>query len=242
VWDILLNDLPSRKTSVPFCMKNIVKHLPFLFIITALVSVACNSKHGNTQSGKLQKRDTLYVEYTIDNIDSFAKASGDSTLLKQIYNDSAQMGEFVSAAYKIRMPLLPQGYVNDYVHLFTPAQIASLDSLIGNYEKETTNQVAIMTIDTQWIKIDSFDNFVIKAHNIWGVGRKDKNNGILIGICPGYRKMRFSFGYGIEKALINEATQQIIETFIIPAYRKGNYFEGTRDALLEIMKRVREIK
>lgn len=214
-------------------MKNITKHISFLFIITALACVACKPRNINTQSGKLPKRDILFVEVSAD--------STDIAYAKQMSADSLH-GEFVSPAYKKQLALLPRGYVNDYVHLFTPSQIAALDSLIGNYEKETTNQVAIMTIDSQWIKIDSFDNFVIKAHNVWGVGRKDKNNGIMIGICPGYRKVRISNGYGIERVLTDEETQAIIKTFMVPAYRKGSYFEGTRDALLEIMKRVRKIK
>jgi uncharacterized protein len=140
------------------------------------------------------------------------------------------------------IPLKPTDYVNDYIHLFTQPQIHSLDSIIINYEKKTTNQVAIITVDSQWIKKDSFESFVRKVFKSWGVGQKDKNNGIVIAICPGYRIIRIENGYGIEKVFTDEQTYQIIQNIIVPAYKKGEYFEGTRNALVEITKRVPAIE
>jgi uncharacterized protein len=163
-------------------------------------------------------------------------------------NSNTQTGKFPKRdtmfveVNNVKKPLVPTDYVNDYIHLFTQPQINSLDSIIINYEKKTTNQIAIITVDSQWIKKDSFESFVTQLHNTWGVGQKDKNNGIVIAICPGYRIMRISNGYGIEKVFLDEQAQQIIQNFIVPAYRKGEYFEGTRNALIEITKRVPAIK
>lgn len=163
-------------------------------------------------------------------------------------NSNTQTGKFPNRdtmfveVNNVKKPLVPTDYVNDYIRLFTQPQINTLDSIIINYEKKTTNQVAIITVDSQWIKKDSFESFVTQLHNTWGVGQKDKNNGIVIAICPGYRIMRISNGYGIEKVFLDEQAQQIIQNFIVPAYKKGEYFEGTRDALVEITKRVPAIK
>lgn len=163
-------------------------------------------------------------------------------------NSNTQTGKFPKRdtmfveVNKVKKPLVPTDYVNDYIHLFTQPQINSLDSIIIDYEKKTTNQVAIITVDSQWIKKDSFDSFVLQLHNTWGVGRKDKNNGIVIAICPGYRIMRINNGYGIEKVFTDEQTHQVIQNIIVPAYKKGEYFIGTRDALVEITKSVPAIK
>jgi uncharacterized membrane protein YgcG len=213
-------------------MKNMLKQTGLVAVVTIVAlyfsGTAC------TQTGKIPKRDTLFVEVSGDNIDS--------SLLKKVYGDTVQPGEFVSANYTLRIPLIPKDHVNDYINLFTPAQIATLDSLIMQYEKKTTNQVAIITIDNRWIKVDSFESFITKVHNVWGIGQKDKNNGILIGICPGHRKMRISNGYGIEKVFTDEDTKKVIDSFILPEYKKGNYFEGTRNGLQAIMMKVGTIK
>jgi hypothetical protein len=212
-------------------MKNMLKQIGLLAIVTIALYF---SRTACTQAAKLPKQDTIFVEVSRDNIDS--------TLLKKVYGDTVQPGEIVSANNTLRIPLIPKDYVNDYINLFTPAQIATLDSLIRNYEKKTTNQVAIITIDNRWIKVDSFELFITKVHNVWGIGQKDKNNGILIGICPGHRKMRISNGYGIEKVFTDADTKKVIDSFILPEYKKGNYFEGTRDGLRAIMMKVGTIK
>lgn len=213
-------------------MKSLVKHLCLLFLITGITYASCQQQ--NTRSGKVPKGDTLFVEVPAD--------SADIAYARKALGDSLQEGEFVSSAFKKQIPLVPQDYVNDYIHLFTQPQIATLDSIISNYEKKTTNEVAIVTIDSQWIKKDSFESFLLKLHNTWGVGQKDKNNGIVIAICPGHRIARINFGYGIEKVFAEEQTKQIIDTYMIPAYRKGDWFTGTRDALNEITKIIPAIK
>jgi uncharacterized protein len=142
----------------------------------------------------------------------------------------------------VKKPLVPTDYVNDYIQLFTQPQISSLDSIIIDYEKKTTNQVAIVTVDSQWIKKDSFESFIQKVFNTWGVGQKDKNNGIVIAICPGYRIIHIENGYGIDKVFTDDQTHHIIQNIIVPAYKKGEYYEGTRNALIEITKKVPAIK
>jgi uncharacterized protein len=213
-------------------MKSIAKHLSLLFLLTGIAYASCQQRNSNTQTGKFPNRDTMFVEYKVKDTDSLAKA----------INDSLRTGEFVSSAYTVRIPLIPTDYVNDYIHLFTQPQINTLDSIIINYEKKTTNQMAIITVDSQWIKKDSFKSFVLQLHNTWGVGQKDKNNGIVIAICPGHRIVRINNGYGIEKVFTDEQTHQIIQNIIIPAYKEEKYFEGTRNALIEITKRVPAIK
>src|SRR5437773_10080317 len=88
----------------------------------------------------------------------------------------------------------PVGYMNDFEKIFTPDQIETLDSLIADFEKRTTRQIAIITIDTTMMKREYLDSWTLKVMNTWGIGQKEKNNGILIGISRGYRIMRIQNG------------------------------------------------
>lgn len=127
------------------------------------------------------------------------------------------------------------GFVNDYENLFTDREEIILDSLIKIFEKRSTIQIAVVTIDTILTSSDRIDALTLRLARHWGVGQKYKNNGVLIAISRGYRKMRIQNGYGIEKVLTDKETKQIIDKVFIPKFRDANYFEGTFNGLLELM-------
>ena len=127
------------------------------------------------------------------------------------------------------------GFVNDYENLFTDHEEAILDSLIKNFEKTTTVQIVVITFDTTLTSSDSLDALTLRLGNHWGVGQKNKNNGVVIGISRGYRKMRIQNGYGMEKILSDAETKIIIDTVFIPHFRNGEYYEGTSNGLKILM-------
>ena len=129
----------------------------------------------------------------------------------------------------------PVGYVNDYENLFSDTEEQSLDSLIRDFENRTTIQMAVVTFDTTMTTPDSLDALTLRIAKVWGVGQKDKNNGVVIGISKGYRQMRIQNGYGIEKVLTDAETKQIIDTAFIPNYREAKYYEGTYQGLKALM-------
>jgi uncharacterized protein len=163
-------------------------------------------------------------------VDSIRKSHGDS-LPKE--------GEFVSTAYTIQFSIEPLGWTSDFEHVFSKEQIMELDSLIGRFEQATTNEIAIVTIDSLWTTGDKFDSLILKIGINWGVGKKDKNNGVVIGVSKGLRKIRINTGNGVEGKITDMEAKKIIETIIIPEYKQGNYFEGTKKGLLAIIEELR---
>lgn len=129
----------------------------------------------------------------------------------------------------------PHGYVNDYENIYTDREEAILDSLIRAFESKTTIQIAVITFDTTMTTRDSLDAMTLQIGNAWGVGQKDKNNGVTIGISRGYRRITIRNGYGIEKILSNEETKLIIDTAFIPEFREGRFFDGTYIGLIQLM-------
>ena len=144
-----------------------------------------------------------------------------------------------TSSIKDEFDLKQIGWTNDFEKIFTPEQIYVLDSIIGNFEKETTIEIAIVTIDSSFIRKSDFDDAVGTIGRIWGVGKKEKNNGIIIGISTSLRKIRISNGYGIENKLTDVETKKIIEELIIPEFRQAKFYEGVRKALFAIISRLR---
>jgi len=130
----------------------------------------------------------------------------------------------------------PTSNVGDYEDIYTEAEEVVLDSLIGDFERKTTIQFAVVTLDSTVTSADSVDLWTRHFAREWGVGQKDKNNGVVIGISSGRRRIRIENGIGIEKIFSNEETKQLIDSIIKPRFRGGEYFKGTYDVLVAMMR------
>src|SRR5690554_4169803 len=93
----------------------------------------------------------------------------------------------------------PKGWVNDFENIFTKEQAKTLDSLVADYEKRTTTEISVITIPASATDKARFDELTLMIANKWGVGKKEKDNGILIGISKEHRTIRIQNGLGIEK-------------------------------------------
>jgi uncharacterized protein len=146
--------------------------------------------------------------------------------------------------YVIRMR--PIGYVNDFESVFTKNENLSLDTLVSNIEKESTVEIAVVSIDTALIHVWdstyhkklSFDTLTLLIAKRWAIGKKNKDNGILIGFSKELHLLRIQNGYGIEKKISNIETKEIIDDFILPQFKKGNYYEGVKAGILAIYKKL----
>lgn len=130
----------------------------------------------------------------------------------------------------------PASWTNDYENLFTESEQKKLDSVIARFEKETSIEISIVTIDTIKISEEKFEDLTLHMARTWYIGKADKDNGILIGISKGYRRIRIQNGNGIEKIITDEETKNIIEKYFIPYFRKGEYYDGTFIGLGELIK------
>ena len=129
------------------------------------------------------------------------------------------------------------GYVNDFEGIFTNEQISELNGIIANQEKETTNQIVIASIKS-FAPFENMFDYSLKLSNYWGVGQKDKNNGIAIVFGKQIRQIRIQVGFGLEKKLKNEEVKAIIHNVMIPEFKKDDYFMGIKNGLTAIVKEI----
>jgi uncharacterized protein len=135
-----------------------------------------------------------------------------------------------------------KGFVSDFENVFLPKQIQVLDSVVTSHEKETSNEIAIvsLTVDTNKVKdIQRFSKLTLDYARKWGVGKKDINNGICIIFSLKARMIRIEVGYGLESKLTNEEAQNIIDNIIVPLFKKGEYFEGVLEGLQAVIKEIK---
>jgi uncharacterized protein len=127
-----------------------------------------------------------------------------------------------------------RNYVTDKTGTLTSAQISSLEKKLSNFDKETSTQVVVWMVPSLEGESLEEKSFQIAEQN--GIGQKDKNNGVLLFIAKDDRKLRIEVGYGLEGALTDALSDQIIRKEITPQFKKGNFYDGINAGVDAIIK------
>lgn len=129
------------------------------------------------------------------------------------------------------VPILKQ-YVNDLTNSLTMSQISSLERDLKTYDDTTSNQIVVLMINT--LEGEDLVDFSISVAEKNKIGRKGKDNGILILVVKNDRKVRIEVGYGLEEVIPDALASNIIRNIMIPYFRKGNYYEGLHRGILTL--------
>lgn len=134
----------------------------------------------------------------------------------------------------------PIGWTNDLENIFSSEEESILDSIITAFEKESDIEISIVTLDSTLTSAELFNDLALHIARTWGIGKKDKDNGILICISTSHRRIRISNGYGIEKILSDEETNTLLNRYFLPKFKKTQFYLGTYDGLIALIKKLRE--
>ncbi len=89
-----------------------------------------------------------------------------------------------------------QGFVTDNANMIDPAYAYDISQLAAKIEQETTVEIAVVTIES--LEGESMEMYAVKLFEQAGIGKKDKDNGLLILVAKEEREYRFEVGYGLE--------------------------------------------
>lgn len=132
-------------------------------------------------------------------------------------------GSFALAQTKPSFPK-PLGYVTDLAGLLTPQSANHLEKLINFINEKTTAEVAVVTLDS--IEPYTIEDYAVRLFEDWGIGRKGKDNGVLLLVAVRKRRVRIEVGYGLEGAITDGTAGEIIRRIITPAFKEGRYDRG----------------
>ncbi len=144
----------------------------------------------------------------------------------------------------IERPIPQKLYNNlskEFPQFLTDQQTAQLEEKLEVFSNETSNQICIVVVDD----LNGLDpaDYATKIINEWGIGQKEKNNGIVILVKPtggkGERELFIAIGYGLEGAIPDITTKHIRENEMYPYLKKGDYFtalDKATDVLIKLAK------
>ena len=124
--------------------------------------------------------------------------------------------------------------VVDTAGLLSTSTRDALSSELATHERETSNQIVVVTLTSlQGYSIDDFGN---QLGRHWGIGQKERDNGVLLIVAPNERKVRIEVGYGLEGVLTDALSHNIIQKVILPQFKRGEMQQGIVNGVRAIMQ------
>ena len=124
-------------------------------------------------------------------------------------------------------------WVTDMPGMLRADTIARLNSIIGAFERTNGVEMAVVVIGS----LDglTIEEAAVELFDLWNIGTESRDNGLLLLWSPGDRRVRVEVGYGLEGVLPDGKVGAILDAYVMPKFRSGQFDEGLLagvDALL----------
>jgi uncharacterized protein len=146
---------------------------------------------------------------------------------------------FVSISQaQFKIPEVPkkQTSIYDYSKLLSSSEARSLEQKLIRYSESTSTQIVVIVINST--NGEDINYLAANWGEKWRIGQKDKDNGIVLLLAKGDRKVAIQAGRGTEGVLTDLMSRRIIESRIIPEFKRGSYYQGLdkgTDGIFEVL-------
>lgn len=115
-------------------------------------------------------------------------------------------------------------YVSNPDGIISAEATERLNEMMRTIRRGTSAEPAIVVIDD--FDGDDIDIFATELFEKWGLGKSDKDNGLLILVAKDRRKAVIRPGYGLEGVLPDIICANILRHKMFPAFREGDFSGG----------------
>lgn len=116
------------------------------------------------------------------------------------------------------------GRVVDGANLLQAAERQELSALLADLEKQSGRQMVVVTVPS--LEGYPIEDYGYRLGRHWGIGDKERDDGVLLLVAPNERRVRIEVGYGLEPVLTDALAATIIAREILPHFRRGDYAAG----------------
>ena len=138
---------------------------------------------------------------------------------------------FASALDKQKFPK-PTGAVNDFAGIIPADSKARMESLSSEILEKTGTAVVVATFSS--LDGEEPDMYATDLYAAWGIGKKGEDKGVLIFVAVQERKIRMETGYGVEGILPDGLVGSILDQYVIPYVKQGDYGQGLLNGLIAV--------
>ena len=129
-------------------------------------------------------------------------------------------------------------YVNDFASVITGATVERIDLALAQFEKETSNQIAIAIYGP--LPDVAVEEFTLGVAEQSRLGRKGLDNGAILSIFVKDKVARLEVGYGLEGVLTDAQAHRILESVLVPTWNAGDRDKAVEEAMNAVTALVRD--
>ena len=131
-------------------------------------------------------------------------------------------------------------YVNDFANLLTAKDAITIRTALAKLRDGAGVQAVVVTIRSihgYGTGDQTIESFAANLFNKWGIGDRERNDGVLILVAVKDQKVRIELGSGYGSGY-NAQTQGVIDQRMLPNFKEKNYslriLEGT-DSVVQML-------
>jgi uncharacterized protein len=132
------------------------------------------------------------------------------------------------------LPPRPSGYILDEPDILAPADETALRRKLQDYERRTSNEV-VLAIFSALPPKQILEDYTARVGREWGLGTKERDNGVILFVFLQDKLSRLEVGYGLEGALPDSVADRILRDSLQPSFAAGNYGLGVDSAMRAIL-------
>ena len=115
-------------------------------------------------------------------------------------------------------------HVTDLTGTLSADERASLESKLVAFEGKTGAQMAVLMVPTT--QPEPVEAYALRVADAWKIGRKGRDDGVLLLVAKNDRKLRMEVGYGLEGLIPDAIAKRIVAEDVAPKFRDGRYAAG----------------
>ena len=143
---------------------------------------------------------------------------------------------FVGSAFAQDLAPIPKldAPVIDTTGTLDATQKAALDQQARALQQRKGSQVQVLMVPTT--EPETIEQYTVRAFEQYKLGRKNVDDGVLVVVAKNDRRVRIEPGYGLEGAIPDAIANRIIQEYLVPKFRAGDYGGGLIDGTAALVK------
>jgi uncharacterized protein len=125
-------------------------------------------------------------------------------------------------------------FITDTVGKLSTSNVDDLNKKLLEYQNKTGKTIAVLII--QELDGESIEDVAYTTFNIWKIGQKDKDTGVLLVLSLNDRKSRIEVGKGLEGDLTDSESSSILRNVLATDLKKGDFNGGITNTIASIQK------
>jgi uncharacterized protein len=116
------------------------------------------------------------------------------------------------------------------------ATLQRLDAQARALQQRKGSQLQVLIVPTT--QPESIEQYAVRVFEAWKLGRQGVDDGVLLLVAKDDHAVRIETGYGLEGAIPDIAANRVIQEYLVPRFRQGDFGGGIEDATAVLVKLV----